>query len=67
MPFLSTFPTTDGSCMLSNENRMPSHRSLFAVIFGKSGRNPGIYKLICVIFNGFETFGGNITGLSGLT
>ena len=46
--------------MLSNENRMPSHRCLFAVILGKIRRNPGIYKLKCVVFDGFETFGGYV-------
>jgi hypothetical protein len=46
--------------MLSDEYRMPPHRRLFAVIFWKIRRNSGIYKLMCVIFDGFKTFGGDV-------
>ncbi len=46
--------------MLSDEDRMPSHRCLFAIIFWKRGRYPGIYKLIGVLFDGFKTFGGDV-------
>jgi hypothetical protein len=60
MPFLYTSPATGGSCMLNDENRMTSHRCLFAVISWISRRNPGFYELICVIFDGFETFGGDV-------
>jgi len=60
MPFLNTFPTTGGGSVLSDENRMSSHQRSLAIVFRKCGRNPGIYKLICVIFDGFETFGGNV-------
>jgi len=49
--------------MLCDENRMTSHRRLFTVILGKIGNNPGIYKLKCVLFDGFETFGGNVLSI----
>lgn len=46
--------------MLSNEDRMASHRCLLAVILGKIGRNSGVNKLICVVSDGFETFAGYV-------
>jgi len=46
--------------MLGDENWMPSPRSLFAIIFRVIRRNPGIYKLKCMLFDGFETLGGDI-------
>jgi proteasome lid subunit RPN8/RPN11 len=64
MPFLNAFSATGGGCMLSDEDRMSSHRCLFAIILWKSRCDSGIYKLKCVFFDGFETFGGNvITGI----
>jgi hypothetical protein len=60
MPLLDTSSATGGSCMLGNEYRMPSHRCLLAIISGKIRGNPGIYKLKCVLFDGFETFGGYV-------
>lgn len=57
MPFFNATPATCGSCMLSNEYRMPSHRSLFTIILRKIRRNPGIHKLKCVLFDGSEIFG----------
>ena len=58
MPLLDTSSATGGGCMLGNEYRMPSHPCLFAVILGKIRRNSGIYELICVLYDGFKTFGG---------
>ena len=63
MPLLNASSATGGSCVLGNENRMTYHWRLFAVVFRKIGSNPGIYKLICVIFDGFETFGGNVVSV----
>jgi hypothetical protein len=60
MPLLNAPPATGGGGMLGDEKRMPSHRGLFSVILGKIKGNPGIYKLKCVLFDGFETFGGNL-------
>ena len=60
MPLLDTTSTKCGGCELDDENRMPSHRGLFSVILGKIKGNSGIYKLKCVLFDGFETFGGNL-------
>jgi hypothetical protein len=56
-------PATGGGCVLGDENRMPSHRGLFAVILGKIRGNPGIYKLKCVLFDGFETFCGYVISI----
>jgi hypothetical protein len=58
MPFLNTFPATRGGGMMGDEDPMPSHWCLFAVIFRKIGRNPGIYKLKFMLFDGFKTFSG---------
>jgi len=63
MPLLNAFPATSCCRMLSDEYRMPSHRGLFAIILRKVGRNPGIYKLKRVFFDGFKTFGGNIVSV----
>jgi hypothetical protein len=60
MPLCNTPPTTGGGCVLSDEHGMTSHRCLFAIIFWKSGRDPGTYKLIGVIFDGFKTFAGDV-------
>jgi hypothetical protein len=49
--------------MLGNEYRMPSHRRLFAIIFWKIRCNPGVYKLKCVLFDGFVAFGGNVISI----
>jgi proteasome lid subunit RPN8/RPN11 len=57
---LNAFSATGGGCILSDEDRMSSHRCLFAIILWKIRRNPGIYKFKCVFFDGFETFGGNV-------
>jgi hypothetical protein len=46
--------------MLSDEHRMPSHWRLFTIILWKIRGNSGIYKLICVLFDGFKTFGGYV-------
>jgi len=46
--------------MLGNKYWMPSHRRLLAIILRKVGRNPGIYKLKCMLFDGFETFCGYV-------
>lgn len=46
--------------MLCYKDRMIFHRCLFAVIFRKSGRNPGIYKLKGMFLNSFEPFGGDV-------
>ena len=46
--------------MLGNEDRMVFHWCLSAIIFGKSGRNPGIYKLKGMFRDSFETFGGDV-------
>jgi len=63
MPLLNAFPASGGGGMLCYENRMPSHWGLFAIIFWKSGRNPGVYKLKGVLFDSFETFGGNVISI----
>jgi hypothetical protein len=63
MPLLNAFPATCGSCMLRNEHWMPSHRCLFPIILWKFRGNPGIYKLEGVLFDGFETFGGNVISI----
>jgi hypothetical protein len=34
MPFFNTTPATSSCGVLSNENRVPSHWRLFAIIFG---------------------------------
>ena len=60
MPFLNTFPTTGGGSVLSDEYWMPFHWRLLAIIFRKCGSNPGVYELISVVFDCFETFGGNV-------
>jgi hypothetical protein len=60
MPFLNTFPTTGGGSVLSDEYWMSFHRRLLAIVFRKCRSNPGVYKLICVVSDGFETFGGNV-------
>ena len=60
---LKRTPATVGGCVVINENRMPSHWGLFAIIFWKSGRNPGVYKLKGVLFDSFETFGGNVISI----
>ncbi len=60
VPLLNASSATDGSCMLGNKYRMPSHRCLFTIIFWKIRRNPGIYKFKCVLFDSFKTFGGNV-------
>ena len=62
MPFLDTFPTTCGGSVLSDEYWMPFHWRLFAIVFRirKCRSNPGVYKLICVVSDGFETFGVNV-------
>ena len=46
--------------MLCYEDRMVFHRCLFTVIFRKSGRNPGIYKLKGMFPDSFDTFGGDV-------
>ena len=46
--------------MLRYEDRMIFHRCLLAVIFGKSGSNPGFYKLKGMFLDIFETFGGDV-------
>ena len=46
--------------MLCDEDRVVFHGSLFAVIFRKSGCNPGIYKLNSMFPDSFETFGGDV-------
>jgi hypothetical protein len=49
--------------MLCDKYRMSSHWCLFAVILGKIRGNPGMYLLICVIFDGFEAFGGDLISI----
>ena len=46
--------------MLCDEPRVPSHLRLFTVIFGVIRCNPGFNKLKDVLFDGFETFGGDV-------
>lgn len=46
--------------MLRYEDRMFFHRCLFAIDFWKCGRNPGVCKLIGVLFDSFKTFGGDV-------
>jgi hypothetical protein len=60
MPLLDTTSTKCGGGMLSDENWMPSHRCVFAVILWKIMSNPFIYELKRVLFDCFETFGGNL-------
>ena len=60
MPLLDAFPATGGRGMLGDEDRVPSHGCLFAVIFGEIRSNSGIYKVKCVAFDGIEPFGGNV-------
>jgi hypothetical protein len=57
---LNTPPATAGGRILGAENWMTSHRRLLAIIFWKSGRNPGIYQFICVFFYGLKTFVGDV-------
>jgi len=52
--------TWGGGCVLGDENRMPPHRCLLAIVLWSGRCNPGIYKLVCVIFDGFEAFGGDV-------
>ena len=49
--------------MLGDEHRMPTHRCLFAVILGEIRHNPGMYKLKCVVLDGFKTFGCNVIAI----
>jgi hypothetical protein len=63
VPFLNTFSTTGGGSVLRDEYWMAFHWCLLAIIFRKSRRNPGIYKLISVVSDGFETFGGNVVSV----
>jgi hypothetical protein len=60
MPFLNTFPTTGSGSVLSDEYWMPFQWCLLAIVFRKCGSNPGIYKLVRVVSDGFESFGGNV-------
>jgi hypothetical protein len=60
MPFLNAFPATSCCRMLGDEYWMHPHWCLFAIILGKIRCNPGIYKVKCVVFDGFEFFGGNV-------
>ena len=46
--------------MLSDEDRVPSHRCLFTIILWEIKGKPGIYKLKCMLFDGFETFCGYV-------
>jgi hypothetical protein len=63
MPLLNASPATGRGGVLSDEDRMPSHGCLFAVIFGEIRGNSGIYKLKCVFLDGFETFGANVISI----
>jgi hypothetical protein len=64
MPLLNAFPAAGGgSIMLRDKYRMPPHWRLFTIILRILSSDPGIYKLICVFFDGFETFGGDIVSI----
>jgi len=60
MPLLNAPPATCGCRMLSNENRMTPHRCLSTIIFWKIRCNSRVYKLECMVFDGFDTFGDNV-------
>ena len=49
--------------MLSNENRVPFHRNLFAVVFDKLGGDPGFYKIKSVFPGGFDTLFINVEAI----
>ena len=51
--------------MLGDEDRVPPHGGLFAVIFRKIGRNSGIYKVKCVVSDGFEASGSGAVSILG--
>ena len=63
MPFWNTTPATGSGWMLCYEDRMVFHRCLFAVIFRKSGRDSGNYKLKGMFLDSFETFGGDVISI----
>lgn len=63
MPLLNAPPAAGGRGVLGDEDRMPPHGCLFAVILGKIGGNPGIHKIKCVVFDGFEAFGGSVIAI----
>ena len=56
MPFLNTSPTTGGGGMLGNENKVPSHRSLFAIIFRMLRSYSGFYEIKGVPPDCIDTF-----------
>jgi hypothetical protein len=60
MALRNTPPATGGGGMLRDEHRMSPHKILFTIILGKIRGNPGIYKLKHVLFDYFETFGGDV-------
>ena len=65
VPFLHAFPATGGRGMLGNENRMPSHGRLPAVIIGEGAGHPGINKLPGMICDRIEPFSGNVRPVDG--
>jgi hypothetical protein len=56
MPFLNTTPTTSGGGVLSNNNRVPSHWSLFAIIFWILGCYSGFNEINIVLPDCVDTF-----------
>ena len=56
MPFLNTTPATGGGGMLSNENRVPSHWSLFTIIFRILGSYSGFNEINSVLPDCIDTF-----------
>jgi hypothetical protein len=56
MPFLNTTPATGSGGMLSNENRVPSHWGLFAIVFRILGSYSGFNKINGVLPDCIDTF-----------
>jgi hypothetical protein len=56
MPFVNTTPSTGCCGMLSNENRVPFHWSLFTIIFWELWGYPGFNKINSVLPDCIDTF-----------
>jgi hypothetical protein len=56
MPLLNAAPTTGGGGMLSNENWMPSHWSLFTIILWILRRYSGFYEIDGVLTDCIDAF-----------
>ena len=60
MPLLDTTSTTCVCDIQRFEHRISFYRCLFPIILWKIMSNPFIYELKRVLFDCFETFGGNL-------